>query len=187
MYIIIYVRHRKPPLSCGKKTYSSSELPGKRNFPPCSGYDMFRRCSLIFLLVSACSLRRILAFDIECEKSPLKFPNPDVDRIFMISYMIDGQGYLIVNRDIVSEDIDDFEYTPQPKYPGPFSIFNVATEKDLLNKFITHLQVRNLTFILFCRRTAVFSGYPALPCPAPLCMCCIPLTIIYFDRSCALM
>jgi DNA polymerase elongation subunit (family B) len=85
---------------------------------------------------------RILAFDIECEKSPLKFPNPEVDRIFMISYMIDGQGYLIVNREIVSEDIDDFEYTPKPKYPGPFSIFNVASEKDLLQKFITHMQVR---------------------------------------------
>lgn len=87
---------------------------------------------------------RILAFDIECEKSPLKFPNPEVDRIFMISYMIDGQGFLIVNREIVSEDIDDFEYTPQPKYPGPFVIFNVASEKELLHKFISHLQVRGL-------------------------------------------
>ena len=41
---------------------------------------------------------RVLAFDIECEKSPLKFPNPEVDRIFMISYMVNGQGYLIINR-----------------------------------------------------------------------------------------
>ena len=41
---------------------------------------------------------RILAFDIECEKSPLKFPNADVDRIFMISYMVKGQGFLIINR-----------------------------------------------------------------------------------------
>ena len=31
----------------------------------------------------------------------------------MISYMIDGEGYLIVNREIVSEDIQDFEYTPK--------------------------------------------------------------------------
>jgi DNA polymerase elongation subunit (family B) len=83
---------------------------------------------------------RILAFDIECEKSPLKFPNPEVDRIFMVSYMIDGQGYLIVNREVVSEDIEDFEYTPKSKYPGPFRIFNVATERDLLHKFVTHLQ-----------------------------------------------
>ena len=41
---------------------------------------------------------RILAFDIECEKSPLKFPNAEVDRIFMISYMVKNQGYLIINR-----------------------------------------------------------------------------------------
>jgi DNA polymerase epsilon subunit 1 len=61
---------------------------------------------------------RILAFDIECEKAPLKFPNAESDRIFMISYMTAGQGYLIINREVVSEDIDDFEYTPMPKYPG---------------------------------------------------------------------
>ena len=41
---------------------------------------------------------RILAFDIECEKSPLKFPNAETDRIFMISYMVKNQGYLIINR-----------------------------------------------------------------------------------------
>ena len=34
---------------------------------------------------------RILAFDIECEKGPLKFPNAEVDRIFMISYMAEGK------------------------------------------------------------------------------------------------
>ena len=36
----------------------------------------------------------------------------------MISYMIDRQGFLIVNREVVSEDIDDFEYTPKPEFPG---------------------------------------------------------------------
>ena len=36
----------------------------------------------------------------------------------MISYMTPGQGYLITNREIVSEDVPDFEYTPLPKYPG---------------------------------------------------------------------
>jgi DNA polymerase epsilon subunit 1 len=41
---------------------------------------------------------RTLAFDIECEKSPLKFPNPETDRIFMISYMVKNQGFLIINR-----------------------------------------------------------------------------------------
>lgn len=43
---------------------------------------------------------RILAFDIECEKSPLKFPNAETDRIYMISYMVKGQGYLIINRQV---------------------------------------------------------------------------------------
>lgn len=38
----------------------------------------------------------------------------------MISYMLDGQGYLVINREVVSEDIDDFEYTPKPEYKGPF-------------------------------------------------------------------
>jgi hypothetical protein len=36
----------------------------------------------------------------------------------MISYMTPGQGYLIINREIVSEEVSDFEYTPLPKYPG---------------------------------------------------------------------
>lgn len=41
---------------------------------------------------------RILAFDIECTKAPLKFPDASVDQVFMISYMVDGQGYLMINR-----------------------------------------------------------------------------------------
>lgn len=49
-------------------------------------------------ILELCNLR-ILAFDIECEKAPLKFPDAEKgDRIFMISYMISGQGYLLINR-----------------------------------------------------------------------------------------
>jgi len=40
----------------------------------------------------------VLAYDIETTKLPLKFPDPETDNIMMISYMIDGQGYLICNR-----------------------------------------------------------------------------------------
>eukprot|EP01039_Chlorochromonas_danica_P000441 gene441-475_t len=83
---------------------------------------------------------RMLAFDIECEKSPLKFPNAERDRIFMISYMTKGQGYLIINREIVSEDVDDFEYTPKPSFPGPFKVINVANEEVVLRTFINHVQ-----------------------------------------------
>lgn len=70
----------------------------------------------------------VMAFDIETSKAPLKFPDQQVDQIMMISYMIDGQGYLITNREIVSEDIEDFEYTPKPEYEGPFTIFNEEDE-----------------------------------------------------------
>ena len=36
------------------------------------------------------------------------FPDAEIDQVFMISYMFDGQGYLIINREVVSEDIEDF-------------------------------------------------------------------------------
>ena len=39
-------------------------------------------------------------------------------QVFMISYMTDKRGFLIVNREIVSEDIADFEYTPKPEFEG---------------------------------------------------------------------
>jgi DNA polymerase epsilon subunit 1 len=81
------------------------------------------------------------AFDIECTKAPLKFPSAEVDEIFMISYMVSTpsgpQGFLIVSRSVVSADVQDFEYTPKPNYPGPFHIYNEANEKDLLRRFFT--------------------------------------------------
>jgi DNA polymerase epsilon subunit 1 len=58
----------------------------------------------------------VLAFDIECTKAPLKFPDATVDEIFMISYMVNGQGFLIISRSVVSQDIDNFEYTPKRKF-----------------------------------------------------------------------
>jgi DNA polymerase epsilon subunit 1 len=70
----------------------------------------------------------VMAYDIETTKQPLKFPDQQTDQIMMISYMIDGQGYLITNREIVSEDIDDFEYTPKDEYQGEFTVFNEADE-----------------------------------------------------------
>lgn len=42
----------------------------------------------------------VCAFDIETTKLPLKFPDAEYDLIMMISYMIDGQGYLIINREV---------------------------------------------------------------------------------------
>ena len=58
----------------------------------------------------------------------------------MISYMFDGEGYLIVNRAIVAEDIEDFEYSPKPEYPGPFHMFNEPSEAAMIAKFFSHIQ-----------------------------------------------
>ena len=82
----------------------------------------------------------VLAFDIETTKAPLKFPDATVDQIMMISYMIDGEGFLITNREIISEDIEDFEYTPREEYPGMFTIFNEPDELALLNRFFEHIR-----------------------------------------------
>uniref|UniRef100_A0A915M8J6 DNA polymerase epsilon catalytic subunit n=1 Tax=Meloidogyne javanica TaxID=6303 RepID=A0A915M8J6_MELJA len=81
----------------------------------------------------------ICAFDIETTKAPLKFPDASEDQIMMISYMIDGSGFLIVNRQIISEDIDNFEYTPKPEFVGEFVVFNEENEQKLLLRFFDHL------------------------------------------------
>ncbi|KAN0014469.1 hypothetical protein ACTFIU_000787 [Dictyostelium citrinum] len=83
---------------------------------------------------------KVLAYDIETTKLPLKFPDASIDSIMMISYMLDKQGYLIVNREIVSEDIKDFEYTPKPEYYGPFTVFNEPDEKSVLEKFFSEIK-----------------------------------------------
>ncbi len=84
---------------------------------------------------------RILAFDIETTKAPLKFPDSRFDQIMMISYVLDGKGFLITNRTIVGADVYDFEYSPKPEYDiGIFTVFNEADEKALLDKFFGHIR-----------------------------------------------
>lgn len=89
----------------------------------------------------------VLAYDIETTKLPLKFPDAVIDQIMMISYMIDGQGFLITNRAIVSEDIADFEYTPKPEYDGPFLVFNEPDEKAVIQRFFLHIKEAKPTVI----------------------------------------
>ncbi|SZF01166.1 unnamed protein product [Blumeria hordei] len=89
----------------------------------------------------------VMAYDIETTKLPLKFPDAKIDQVMMISYMIDGQGFLITNREIVAENIDDFEYTPKPEYDGPFMIFNEPNEKALLERFFLHIKQARPTVI----------------------------------------
>ncbi|XP_052190980.1 DNA polymerase epsilon catalytic subunit A-like isoform X2 [Diospyros lotus] len=82
----------------------------------------------------------VCAFDIETTKLPLKFPDAEYDLIMMISYMVDGQGYLIINRECVGEDIEDLEYTPKPEFEGSFKVTNVRNEEELLRLWFAHMQ-----------------------------------------------
>lgn len=81
----------------------------------------------------------VLAFDIEYTKQPLKFPDAENDQIIMISYMIDGQGYLINNREIISQVVDDFEYTPNPEFESHFTVSNEPDEKGVIERFFEHI------------------------------------------------
>ncbi|KAI3971229.1 hypothetical protein MKX01_021996 [Papaver californicum] len=82
----------------------------------------------------------VCAFDIETSKLPLKFPDAEYDQVMMISYMVDGQGYLIINRECVGEDIDDLEYTPKPEFEGCFTVKNVKNEVELIKQWFSHMQ-----------------------------------------------
>ena len=88
---------------------------------------------------------KVCAFDIETFKAPLKFPDSAKDPIMLISYMIDGEGFLISNREIMSEDVEDFEYTPRPEYEGRFKVFNEPDEKSLLLRFFDHMETAQPT------------------------------------------
>jgi hypothetical protein len=81
----------------------------------------------------------VCAFDIETTKLPLKFPDSAIDQIMMISYMIDGVGFLIINREIVAKDIQNFEYTPKSEFKGEFFVFNEPNEKALIIRFFDHI------------------------------------------------
>ncbi|KAK1275110.1 DNA polymerase epsilon catalytic subunit A [Acorus gramineus] len=82
----------------------------------------------------------VCAFDIETTKLPLKFPDAEYDLIMMISYMVDGQGYLIINRECVGEDIEDLEYTPKPEFEGYFKVTNVKNEEELIRLWFVHMR-----------------------------------------------
>lgn len=46
---------------------------------------------------------------------------------------------MITNREIISSDIEDFEYTPKPEFEGLFTVFNEKNEKATLMKFFEHI------------------------------------------------
>lgn len=78
---------------------------------------------------------RVFAWDIETSKAPLKFPDSSIDPIIMISVTADGRGYLLVNREEVVKDIEDFDYAPKPDMEGHFSVSNCEDEKEMLQAF----------------------------------------------------
>ncbi|CAL6065292.1 DNA_polymerase epsilon [Hexamita inflata] len=84
---------------------------------------------------------RVLAFDIETSKQPLCFPNAlQGDQVMCISYMVDGRGVLLVNRQIFAKPIEDFEYSPTPQMTGKFKIFNSMNEREMLLLFIEQIK-----------------------------------------------
>ena len=94
---------------------------------------------------------RVLAFDIETMKSQLKFPDSRFDEIMMISYVLDGKGFLVTNRNCVGADVVNFEYSPKPEYDvGMFTIFNEKSEKELLDRFFDHIrEFKPFIFVTF--------------------------------------
>lgn len=84
----------------------------------------------------------VLAYDIECTKQPLKFPDAEAgDQVMMISWMVDGKGFLGINREVVAEDIEDFEYAPHNVYRGDFEVFNEVDEQSLLQRFFQEVRL----------------------------------------------
>ena len=70
----------------------------------------------------------------------MKFPDADIDQIMLISYVIDEQTFLIVNREIISEDISEFTFCPTKDLMFPVTIFNESNEQDSLMRFFNHLK-----------------------------------------------
>lgn len=70
----------------------------------------------------------------------------------MISYIVDGKGFLITNREVVGDDVQDFEYSPKPEYSvnGLFKVFNEPNEECLLKKFFEHIrETKPFIFVTF--------------------------------------
>lgn len=47
---------------------------------------------------------------------------------FLLYLSCKPQGYLLINREVVSADVENFEYTPKPEFEGYFTVFNEPDE-----------------------------------------------------------
>lgn len=52
---------------------------------------------------------------------------------------------MICNREIVSQDVEDFEYTPRPEFEGPFTVFNEPDEVRQFNQKIFYILTGGVT------------------------------------------
>lgn len=68
----------------------------------------------------------------------IKFPKQTSVYMFRL-------GYLIINREIVAEDVEDFEYTPKPEFEGSFEVLNLANEVGFYNERIRMSPAREAT------------------------------------------
>ena len=60
------------------------------------------------------------------------------------------QGYLITNREIISADVEDFEYTPKPEFEGNFIVINEENESSVIQRFFDHiLEIRPHIFVTY--------------------------------------
>jgi len=57
---------------------------------------------------------KVLSYDIETSKDPLKFPDAEKDEVMMISLMYEGEAFLIVNTGFCGQDVETFDYEPKP-------------------------------------------------------------------------
>lgn len=53
---------------------------------------------------------KILSFDIETAKDPLKFPDAEKDEIMMVSLMYEGEAFLVVNTGFCGQNVEQFDY-----------------------------------------------------------------------------
>eukprot|EP00917_Polyrhabdina_sp_WS-2016_P020583 GHVP01044082.1.p1 GENE.GHVP01044082.1~~GHVP01044082.1.p1 ORF type:complete len:313 (+),score=49.75 GHVP01044082.1:60-998(+) len=100
---------------CGKwydifTDYTKTEDHPERNRVSCSDEEIQKKKPPL----------RVLAYDIETSKEALKFPIADKDEVMLISYVIDGNGYLIVNRQWIAKEINNFDYSPLYEYSTSF-------------------------------------------------------------------
>lgn len=52
---------------------------------------------------------------------------------------------MICNREIVSQDVEDFEYTPRPEFEGPFTVFNEPDEVGQFSQKIFYILTGGVT------------------------------------------